>query len=83
MTARKSDSYLDYLNKLVHEYNNLYHRSIGKKPIDADYSALTEEVEINLKAPKSKVVDRVRITKSKEYFKQRFPGKLVKRDICY
>ena len=56
-------TYLDYLDKLVDEYNNTYHRSIGKKSIDADYSALTEEIETNPKAPKFKVRDRVRITK--------------------
>ena len=39
--------YLGYLNKLVDEYNNTYHRSIGKKPIDADFSALTKEIEMN------------------------------------
>ena len=52
-----------YLNKLVYEYNNTYHRSIGKKPVDADYFALTKETEINPKSPKFKVCDRVRITK--------------------
>ena len=36
-------SYHCYLNKFVNEYNNSYHHSIGKKPIDADYSALTEK----------------------------------------
>ena len=44
-----------YLNKLVYEYNNTYHRSIGKKPVDADYFALTKETEINPKSPKFKV----------------------------
>ena len=43
MTAK---SYLGYLNKLGDEYNNNYHRSIGKKPIDANYSALTEKNRI-------------------------------------
>ena len=36
--------YLGYLNKLVDEYNNTYHLSIGKKSIDADFSALTKEI---------------------------------------
>ena len=31
--------YLGYLNKLVDECYNSYHRSIGKKPIHGDYSA--------------------------------------------
>ena len=36
MAANDRKSYLGYLNKLVDEYNNTYHRSIGKKkPIDA------------------------------------------------
>ena len=43
MTANDSKSYLGYLNKLVDEYNNNYHRSIGKKSIDADYYVLTEK----------------------------------------
>ena len=51
--------YLGFLNKLVDEYNNSYHRSIGKKPIDADYSTLTEKVESSYRAPKFKVNDRV------------------------
>ena len=46
MAANDSKSYLYYLEKLVDEYNNTYHRSIDKKPIHADYSALSEEVEI-------------------------------------
>ena len=57
-----------YLNKLVDQYNNTYHHSINKKPINADYSVLTEKIKTNLKAPKFKVNDRVRITKYKNIF---------------
>ena len=46
MTANDSKSYLPYLNKLVHQYNNTYHHSINKKPINAVYSALTENIEL-------------------------------------
>ena len=56
------------MNKLVDQYNNTYHHSINKKPINADYSALTEKIETNSKAPKFKVNDRVRITKYKNIF---------------
>ena len=64
-----SKSYLSYLNKLVDQYNNNYHHFINKKPINADYSALTEKKnETNLKAPKFKVHDRVRITKYRNIF---------------
>ena len=44
MTANDNKSYLPYLNKLVDQYNNTYHHSINKKPINADYSALTEKI---------------------------------------
>ena len=46
MTANDSKSYLSYLNKLVvGPNNNTYHHSINKRPINADYSALTEKIE--------------------------------------
>ena len=45
MTAIDSKSYFGYLNKLVDEYSNSYHCSIGKRPIHEDYSALSEEFE--------------------------------------
>ena len=41
MAAVDSKFYLPYLNKLVDQYNNTYHHSINKKPINTDYSALT------------------------------------------
>ena len=47
MTANESKFYHPYLNKLVDQYNNNYHHSINKKIINADYSALTEEIEMN------------------------------------
>ena len=68
MTANGNKSDLGYLNKLVDEYNNTYHHSIGKNPINADWSALTEEIDKNLKSPKLKVGERVRITKYKNIF---------------
>ena len=45
MIANDSKSYLSYLNKLVGQYNNTYHHSINKKPINADYSNLTEKTD--------------------------------------
>ena len=62
MTGNGSKSCLSYLNKLVDQYNNAYHCSIGKRPVDADYSALTKEIESIRKSPKIKVGDRVRTT---------------------
>ena len=51
MTVNNSKSYLPHLNKLVDQYNNTYHHFINKKPINGDYSALTEKFETNLKGP--------------------------------
>ena len=52
---------------LVDEYSHT-DRSVTKKHIHADYSALTEEIDSNPKAPKFKVCDKVRITKYKNIF---------------
>ena len=49
---------------LIDEYNNIYHNSFGKKPVDADYSAMSEKIEAKSKSLKLKADDRVRITKS-------------------
>ena len=68
MTANDNKSCLPYLNKSVDQYNNTYHHSINKKPIDADYSALTEKIETNPKCPKFKVNDRVKTTQCKNIF---------------
>ena len=62
MTVNDSKSYLSYLNKLIDEYNNTYHLSINKKPINVYYYVLTEKIEMNPKASKFKVDDGVRIT---------------------
>ena len=68
LTANESKSDLGYLNKLVDECNNNYHRFIGRKPVNAGYSALTEEIESSHKASRFKISDRVRVTKYKNIF---------------
>ena len=50
------------------KYSNTYHHSIKRKPINADYSSLTENIESNSKALKFKVNDRVRVTKYTNIF---------------
>ena len=42
MTANNNKSYFPYLNKLVDQYNNTYHHSVNKKPINGSYFAFTE-----------------------------------------
>ena len=70
MTANNSKSYLHYLNKSADEYNYTYHRSIGKKPIHANYSTLSKKIESSHKSLKFKVGDRVRITKYISFFRK-------------
>ena len=54
MTANVSKSYLGFLNKLVDEYSNTYDRSVDKKVIDANYSALAEKILLKCKTIFSK-----------------------------
>ena len=65
MTANDGKSYFRYFNKLVNQYNNAYHPSLNKKPINADYFVLIEKNEINPKVRKFKVNDIIRITEYK------------------
>ena len=65
MPANDSNFYLNHLNESEDQYNNTFHHSINKKAITADYSALTEKIETNFKAPKFKVNDKIRVTKCK------------------
>ena len=72
MSANDNKCSLSCLNKQVDQYINTYLHSVNKKPINADYSALTEKTETNLKAFKFKVNDRVRITKYKNIFSKAY-----------
>ena len=58
------------MNKLVDQNNIIYHYSINKKPINADYAALTEKIETNPKTPKFKVNGGVRINKYKNILRK-------------
>ena len=56
MTTRNSRSYLYCLDKLVDEYDNTYHRSFGKKHIDANYFAWPKKLRRILNKLNSKLV---------------------------
>ena len=68
MTANQKKSYLSYFNKLVDQFNNTYHRSIGENLVDSDFFALTEKSESSHEAPKFKVADLVKISKYRNSF---------------
>ena len=70
MTAKDRKSNLSYSNNLVDQDNKTYNHSIGKKPINADCSTLTENIGTNPRATKFKFKnnDRIKITNYKNIF---------------
>ena len=70
ITAGNKKCYLGYLNKLVEEYNDTYHDSIGHKPVYADYSTLPGKTTTNSKSREFQLDDRVKII-SRRIFQQR------------
>ena len=69
MTSISKNVYIDKLIDTVDEYNNAYHKTIKKKPIDVKGNTyINFEKEVNDKDPKFKVGDYVRISKYKNIF---------------
>ena len=77
-TANGTYKYIDILDKLIDQYNNTRHRSIGCTPTDARKPASYQQVFKNLyynkvknfKEPKFQVGDKVRISKEKKTFEK-------------
>ena len=66
MTSVSKNVYIDKLDDIVNEYNNIYHRTIKTKPIDVkDDTYIGFGNEINDNDPKFQVGDHVRISKYK------------------
>ena len=69
MTSISKNVYIDKLDDIVNEYNNTYHTTIKMKPIDVkDNTYINTDKDTNDKDLKSKVGDRVRISKYKNIF---------------
>ena len=69
MTSISKNVYIDKLDDIVDECNNVYHTTIKMKPIDVkDNTYINSDKEINNKDPKFKVGDHVRISKYKNIF---------------
>ena len=61
--------YIDKLDDIVNEYNNIYHRTFKMKPVDVkDNTYIDFDGEVNDRDPKFKVGDHVRISKYKNIF---------------
>ena len=66
MTSMSKNVYIDELDDIVGEYNNTYHRTIKRKPVDVkDNTYIDFKKEVKDKDPKFKVDDHVRISKYK------------------
>ena len=76
MTGSDNKFYLGYLDTLVQENNNSYHRSAGKNHVDDYYSVLIEKIESIQKAPKFRVGDKVKVTSNKNIFSKSYTENL-------
>ena len=69
MTSISKNVYIDKLDEILNEYNNIYHRTIKMKPIDVkDNTYINTDKETNDKGSKFKVGEHVRISKYKNIF---------------
>ena len=69
MTSLSKNVYIDKLDNIVDEYNNIYHKTIKMKPIDVkDNTYINIDKEVNDKDTKFKLGDHVRISKYKNIF---------------
>ena len=69
MTSISKNVYIDKLDDIVKKYNNTYHTSIKMKPVDVkDNTYIDFKKEVNLKIPKFKFGNHVRILKYKNIF---------------
>ena len=67
VTSTTKNKYIDKLHDIEDEYNNTYHRTIKKKPVDIkDNTQIDFDEEVNNKDPK--FGDYVRISKYKNIF---------------
>ena len=69
MTSISKNVYIDKLDDIVNEYDNIYHRTITMKSIDVKNNTyIYFGKEVNDSYPKFKVGDHIRISKYKNIF---------------
>ena len=73
MTSIPKNVYIDKLDDIVNECNNIYHRTIKMKPVDVkDNIYIDFKKEVHDKDLKFKVGDHVRISKYKNIFTKEY-----------
>ena len=71
MTLISKDVYINKLDDIVNEYNNINHTTIKIRPVDVkDNTYIDFSKEISNEDPKFKVGDHVRISKYKNIFSE-------------
>ena len=79
MTSVSKNVYIDKLDDIVNEYNNIYHRTIKAKPTDVkDDTYIGFGKEINDNDPKFQVGDHIRISKYKNILAKGYTPKWSK-----
>ena len=74
MTAASKNVYTDQLCDKVNKYNKTY-RTITMKPVDVKGNAyIDSSKQVNIKDPKFKVGDHVRISEYKNIFAKGYPS---------
>ena len=69
MTSISKNVYIDKLDDIANEYNNIYHRTIKMKPVNVKDKTYIDSIkEVKDKNPKFPVGDHVRISKYKNIF---------------
>ena len=68
MTALSKNLFIDKLDNMVNEYNNVYHRTVKMKPVDIKNNTFDFNKEVNDRNPKFKIGDYVKILKYKNIF---------------
>ena len=69
MFSVSKNVYINKLDDILGESNNIYHRTIKMKPVDVKNNTYIDfKKEVNDRDPKFKVGDHVRISKYKNIF---------------
>ena len=73
MTSISKNVYIDKLDDVVNEYNNTYHITFRKKPVDLEKNAyINFKSDVNDVDSKFKVGDHVRISKYQNIFAKEY-----------